>query len=97
MPLYAGRNGGNVAKITNVIERVANGARAMQQNDRQQDTDSEESRKEEPSLTLKDLLKSESEVLRRVAQSQANQPSMAGHYSTRSGHTSSGTHGSHSM
>jgi hypothetical protein len=48
-----------------------------------------------PLLTLEDLLSSESEVLRRVAQSQSQATSMSGHFSSTGGHNSSGQHSSH--
>jgi hypothetical protein len=47
-----------------------------------------------PDLTLGDLLKAESEVLRRIGQNTTERQS-SGHYSNTSGHNSSGSHSSH--
>lgn len=51
----------------------------------------------EPALTLEDLLKSESEVLRRVGQEHGTERSMGGHNSggSQAGHQSGSTHNSH--
>lgn len=50
-------------------------------------------------ISLDDLLAAQSSVLNRIARDLEEMdglnPSMAGHNSTRSGHTSSGTHTSH--
>ena len=46
-------------------------------------------------LTLDDLLKSESAVLKRIGLQAIEGPIAAGHYSSTSGHNSSGSHGSH--
>lgn len=47
-------------------------------------------------LTIDDLLNAESEVLRRIGEdNDAGGPTMSGHYSSSSGHSSSGSHGSH--
>jgi len=47
-------------------------------------------------VTLEDLLEAESEVLRRIGESQSGEgPTMSGHYSSTGGHSSSGSHGSH--
>jgi len=51
---------------------------------------------EHQSVTLEDLLKAESEVLRRIGESQSGEgPTMSGHYSSTNGHTSGGSHTSH--
>ena len=52
---------------------------------------------QEPKLTLEDLLSAESEVLKRVGRSYGVERAMAGHYSSTSGHNSSGSHSSHTM
>ena len=49
----------------------------------------------EAELTLKDLLESESEVLRRLGNISSGSPQMAGHNSSTSGHNSMGSHSSH--
>ena len=50
-------------------------------------------------ITLDDLLASQSSVLTRIARDleemDSDQPTMAGHFSSTSGHKSSGTHSSH--
>lgn len=46
-------------------------------------------------LTLDDLLSSESAVLRRIAEEAQVEIQAAGHYSSTSGHKSSGSHSSH--
>jgi hypothetical protein len=47
-------------------------------------------------LSLDDLLTAESEVLRRLGDEQTNNsPTMAGHYSSTNGHSSGGSHSSH--
>jgi hypothetical protein len=48
-------------------------------------------------ITLDDLLASQSSVLTRIARDleEMDQPTMAGHFSSTSGHNSSGTHSSH--
>ena len=48
-----------------------------------------------PRISLDDLLQSESEVLRRIAEEIDAPPHAAGHSSTTSGHRSGGTHSSH--
>ena len=50
-------------------------------------------------ITLDDLLASQSSVLTRIARDleemDSDHPAMAGHFSSTSGHKSSGTHSSH--
>ena len=49
-----------------------------------------------PPITLEDLLNAESEVLRQIGKEQSSGgATMAGHYSYTSGHSSSGSHSSH--
>ncbi|WJI79379.1 MULTISPECIES: hypothetical protein [unclassified Mesorhizobium] len=48
-----------------------------------------------PALSLQDLLDAESEVLNRVGRDYGPERTMAGHYSSTTGHRSSGTHSSH--
>ena len=51
---------------------------------------------QEPALTLDDLLKAESAVLRRVGRNYGSgERAMAGHNSTTTGHNMSGSHSSH--
>lgn len=53
----------------------------------------------ETKITLDDLLASQSSVLTRIARDleemDGDQPTMAGHFSSTSGHKSSGSHSSH--
>ena len=69
----------------------------MSQSENQNGKDVSSATAGEVALTLTDLLDAESEVLRRIARSQAEQPSMAGHYSSTGGHNMSGSHSSHTM
>lgn len=67
----------------------------MTTNISQTDTQSQPDQQPSPKLTLDDLLKSESEALRRIARD-AHTNRMAGHNSSTNGHNSSGVHNSHS-